>query len=309
MTLVRRVSGSEFKAFRRCKRSWWLGYLRGLTWPEREPGALELGSLTHVGMEVMHEPDHSVAKAKIAIIDKMQELAGDDPELYVEMAADAMNYIDGYEEWLATSGADQRYEHVASEEEFEMPLVKIDDTQWVLIGKLDRRVRDRANGQVRFIDYKTCANFEDLILDAHRNEQFPTYEMLLRYNNPGLTVGGGIWRMIRKVKRARDGDGDFFRDYESTYNDHVLASIMRRYQAMAMDMHEMASQLEGETGDRVVHQSVAPPNPTHTCKWDCSFRLVCDMFDDGSRVEAAVSSLYIQSDPYARYRILGRESE
>jgi hypothetical protein len=49
------------------------------------------------------------------------------------------------------------------------------------------------------------------------------------------------------------------------------------------------------------HHDVVPPNPTKDCTWDCDFVSICTMFDDGSRVEDAVTSLYHQIDPHARY--------
>src|SRR5690606_2065530 len=111
-----------------------------------------------------------------------------------------------------------------------------------------------------------------------------------------------VWRMIRKVKRARDGDGEFFRDYDAvTFNDATVSSVLARYETMAVEM-QRASELLSAGGD---NRAVAYPNPTHTCKWDCDFRLVCDMFDDGSRAEDAVSDLYVTTDPYERYKVLG----
>lgn len=303
----RRVSHSEFKTFRRCPRQWWLHYVRKLSPPRVSTGALSLGSLTHVGMEYLYEGGE-LENAMDAIRDKALEVLpqAEDPEAWMKQAADAQNFVVGYHEWLRETGADQRYEHVASEEELEMPLhVMEDGVPWVLIGKLDRRVLDRETGRVRYMDFKTTARFDDIIEQAPRNEQFPTYDLLMRHNY-GETVGGGIWRMILKLKRAKDGDKEFFRDYEASFNDQFLESVRRRYVAMATQMHGMELTL---TERPELHQFFAYPTPQFSCSWDCDFKIVCDMFDDGSRAEDALRSMYVNTDPYERYVTIGRNKE
>lgn len=306
---VRRVSHSEFKLFRRCRRAWWLGYLRGYTLRKYEPGALDLGKLTHLGLELysdgspLQDALRAIAEETHRLVDESASDATRD--LWYKAGSDAQNFLVGYEDWLVSTGADQRYVHVASEEELQMPLAEIGGVQWVLIGKVDRRVYDRATDQQRFIDFKTCASFDQIIKDASRNEQFPTYEMLLRHNYPDQRTGGGVWRMIKKSKRARDGDGEFFKDYDASFNEHVLETIRARYRALAMEMHAIANALSnGED-----HQYVVPPTPDYSCAWQCDKALICDTFDDGSRAEQALEGLYVATDPYARYRMKWNEEQ
>ena len=299
---IRKVSQSEFKLFRRCQRSWWLAYQARLVPRTLKSNALTLGILTHLGLEVMYDTnnlEHARQTVKQAALDAIEDdTVGTDAEKseYIEIASTAQIYLEGYWNWVVETGADQRYETVALEQELEMPLCVIDNVQWVFIGKLDRVVFDRSSQQRRFIDFKTTQSFVPLIENALRNEQFPGYEMLLRHNNLD-PVGGGIWRMILKRKRAKDGDGEFFRDYECSYNDHVVEALKRRYVQLAHDMQHV--QVVAEDLDAMRRRVV--PTPTYSCSWDCGFAPICDMFDDGSRVDHAIVNLYATGDPYARY--------
>lgn len=299
--MERRVSYSEFKAFRRCRRQWALRYIDGLAPVRERVSALTLGALTHVGLEIMYDTG-SLELAKQAVLNVMEMSlhTHDDQEALRQMAADAQNFLTGYDHWLIDTGADQRYEHVASEVEYEMPLTRVDGVDWVLIGKLDRRVRDRVTGRQRYMDFKTTATFESFMVNACRDEQFPTYDMLLHHNE-GQACGGGVWRMIKKSKRARNGDGDFFMDYETSFNGQVLQSVLDRYVALAEEM-------SAATAKYHERKLSAVPNPTMSCSWDCPFTLVCDSMDDGSRYEDMLRDYYFESDPYARYRRIGREA-
>lgn len=305
MEEVRYVSHSELKLFRRCKRSWWLAYHRRLQLPRVGTGALSLGTLTHYGLEILYEGG-SLDQAMEAIRDSARARldAAEDPGAWLDQAQTAQTFVQGYAEWLEQSGADQKFEHVASEQELEMPLCKVGDVEYRLIGKLDRRVHDKQAGFDRFMDFKTCASFDQFIKDVPRNEQFPTYELLLRYNSDERT-GGGIWRLIKKSKRARNGDGEYFMDYETSFNDKRLDTLKVRYEAICSEMQRTIDMLESG----IDHHIAVYPTPSTSCSWDCDFVGICDMFDDGSRAESAILALYTTGDPYARYVDVGKETD
>jgi hypothetical protein len=284
-------------------------YVWKITLPPKRPGALGEGSLTHEGLEVLTNGG-TLDEAKLRIRSKAWEAVEPIPEEFrgewIAAADNAQNYITGYVEWLESTGSDQRYVIHAAEEEISMPLIEIADRDtgeivtWVLRGKLDRRMFDRFTERHLFMDYKTTARFEDILEAAYRNEQFPTYELLMRHKYPEERCGSGVWRMLRKVKRAKDGDGDFFMDYQASYNDDVVEAMRRRYMIMAGEMHNLEQfilRTEGET-------MLAYPSPDFRCSWDCPYKHECPMFDDGSRVREALRDQYVEFDPYARYNEL-----
>lgn len=295
----RLVSHSEFRAYRRCRRRWLVHYVMKRGFAPREPGALDLGILTHLGLDVITSGGE-LEDARLLIREKAAEQAeaSETPELWPEAASDAQNYVTGFVEWLAHTGADQRYVTFASEEELSMPLVTSLATgrKWTLIGKLDRRMYDRATERLTYMDYKTCATFESVMQAAYRSEQFPTYEALLRHTYPDQRTTSGVWRMLRKVKRARDGDGDFFRDYQVSINDQHINAVLRRFTIMALEM-DVIETVYADTGD----DTVAYPNVLQSCEWECPIKHECPMFDDGSRIGNLLSSHMVSINPYERY--------
>lgn len=287
-------------------------YVWRVTLPKGEPGALGIGILTHGGLEVITNGG-TLEEAHLTIVKMVEDALERLPEEVVpfvgptwyEAGYDAQNYVTGYVEWLESTGADQRYVTCSAEEELQMPLLTIENedevVHYVLRGKLDRRMYDRVTERNVFMDYKTTARFEDLENARYRNEQFPTYELLLRHNYPDERCGAGVWRMLRKVKRARDGDGDFYRDTTASFNDHVLESIFARYRVMAGEMHVVEEAVMDGWLD------AAYPSPDFRCEWDCPYKHECPMFDDGSRIQDAIREQYVEFDPYERYEQKGSD--
>lgn len=305
------VSGSEFKTYRRCRRRWMIEFVWRLTLPRPEPGALGLGIITHEGLQVIteggsleaaHERVLSVVKEQVMELSLTTGPVTEQVvETWMQTANTAQNYLTGYVEWLESTGSDQRYETYAAEQELTMPLIYHHGYSVTLRGKLDRRMFDRWTERHVFMDYKTCMRFEDIINSAYRNEQFPTYELLLRNAYPGERCGSGVWRMLRKVERARNGDGDFYRDHQASFNDKTMSAVRQRYEVMAREMVDLRLQIED--GD----SSGCYPSPDFRCEWDCPYKHECPMFDDGSRIQDAIQDQYVSFDPYARYEQKGSE--
>jgi hypothetical protein len=108
---------------------------------------------------------------------------------------------------------------------------------------------------------------------------------------------GALYNMLRKVKRTARAKPPFFERIEVRHNEHELDAYRRRLLGVARDVQRAGSELTaGEDPMSVVY-----PNPTRTCSWDCDFFVICPMFDDGSRVDDAIASLYEEADPLTRY--------
>jgi hypothetical protein len=77
--------------------------------------------------------------------------------------------------------------------------------------------------------------------------------------------------------------------------------MLTRITGIMDDMDRVTRQLQAG----VDHRKVAYPNPMpDRCAWDCPFVQVCPLFDDGSRVDAALEANYVKdADPYG-YRKL-----
>ena len=133
---------------------------------------------------------------------------------------------------------------------------------------------------------------------APMNEQVLTY-MLLESQKEDETSRseGGIFTMLKKVKRTASAKPPFYDQIEVRHNIFTLRSFWNRIHGVIMDLMRVRKALD----DGESHSLVAYPTPTRDCKWKCQFFTICTMFDDGSSAEQALSEMFEESDPYAYY--------
>ncbi|MCA1807745.1 MAG: PD-(D/E)XK nuclease family protein [Actinobacteria bacterium] len=308
---MRYYSNSEFQTFKDCKRKWYLGWYRHLQLRKTaRVGAAPLGTLVHSALAPWYVPEGEerqdpretlgelIRHARAAVI----EAYADDPQSAdgalreLDKQHDlARAMIEGYVEWLEETGADSQFEVIGSEQ-----LVQHEVTPGrSIIGRLDTRVRRLSDGVRLFIDHKTCQSFVDLQRSLHSSEQMPTYLILERVTGAavGEYVEGAIFNGLRKVKRTGNAKPPFYDRLDKTYNSHELESMWFKIQGNMRSIDEVAARLDsGED-----HRFAAPPHPGRDCHWKCEFYPVCPMFDDGSRAEDMLATIYEVGDSLARY--------
>ena len=151
-----------------------------------------------------------------------------------------------------------------------------------------------------FRDFKTVGgSFTDFGAMAHMNEQILTYMMLETAQNKddNERSEGGIFTMLKKVKRSANARPPFYEQMEVRHNVFTLRNFWQRIHGTIGDMLKVREQLD----EGVSHQFVAYPRPSRDCKWKCQFFAICPMFDDGSAAEQALSEAYVVADPYGYY--------
>lgn len=302
MTDPIRISNSEIQTFKDCRRRWWLSYYRRLQ-PKTQnmTGALALGSRIHEALDMYYSKNIPLleAHAQLVEIDK-QKLVESYRDTYDLESEAELGHImlDGYLQWVEENGIDAELEMISTEEIIEMPLM---DDKVILQGKIDMRVRRKADGVRMFRDFKTVGgSFTDFGSMAHMNEQILTYMMLeTAQNKEGERSEGGIFTMLKKVKRSANAKPPFYDQIEVRHNVFALRSFWQRIHGVLTDMMNARKTLD-EGGD---HRFIAYPHPTRDCKWKCSFFTICPMFDDGSAAEAALEDAYEVSNPYAYYGV------
>lgn len=313
---MRYYSNSEFQVFKDCRRKWYLGWYRRLTLRrEDHVSAASLGSLVHNALAPWYVPEGEerrdpretleglIAAERAAVMEAYPEDASGHLVDLSKQHEYARAMIEGYMEWLEETGADSEFEVIGSEQ-----LVQYEVTPGrTLIGRLDTRVRRIVDGVRLFIDHKTCVSFDDLQRTLRMTEQMPTYLILERATGAaeGERVDGAIFNGLRKVKRTPTAKPPFYARFDKTYNSHELESMWIKIQGNMRAIDETAARLDaGED-----HRYAAPPHPTRDCHWKCEFYPVCPMFDDGSRAEDMLASVYVVGDPLSRYPELtgGRE--
>jgi RecB family exonuclease len=297
------ASPSELAKFQRCRRQWALTYFyKWAVDPMRAPatGAALLGTRIHAAMEGYYGYDIDPLTSLGIIYDnEIQQRPHAEPDLVSEHAW-AETMVSGYLDWAAENGLDEEHEVIATERELNVHILLSSGEMAVVHGKLDQIVRRRLDGAIMLRDWKTVGTLSkaDLIV---LDPQMRIYSALLAITSDGMRVDGALYTMMLRSKRSARATGPFYEQIYIRYNDVEQQNMLNRVTGIMDDMDRVTHQLQAG----VDHRRVAYPNPmTDRCAWDCPFVRVCPMFDDGSRVEAAMEAEFIQNaDPYA-YRKL-----
>lgn len=297
-----KISNSEIQVFKDCRRKWWLNYYRRLLPRQKSyTGPLALGSRIHDALDQYYAKGTPLLEAHSALVMKdMAELESEFKDTYnLEAEADLGRImLEGYLEWVDEEGIDASLDIISTEEKISMMLF---DGKVELQGKLDMRVRRKSDGVRMFRDFKTVGgSFADFANQAQMNEQILTYMLLEHAQNtsPEERSEGGIFTMLKKVKRTANAKPPFYDQIEVRHNVFTMRSFWQRIHGTISDLMAVRKGLD-DGGDP---NFLAYPTPSKDCKWKCQFYTVCPLIDDGSAAEAAISEMYEVADPYARYK-------
>lgn len=304
---TRAISNSELKTFKRCQRKWYLGTYRRLRRVRtKATGARELGTRVHESLAELYTPPGVEADDPLVVLERS---LCDDIAKFPEQEADiekegelARAMITGYIEWLEEEGADVDLEVIAPETELIVEAGNIRGADILLIAKLDLRVRRLTDGMLFFMDHKTVADLTTPLRTLHMDEQMLFYMLVERMNesDEGRTAGG-LYNMLKKVKRTGTAKPPFFKREFVTHSDEELRHFWTRVAGTVNKIIETEDMLN----DGMDHRFVTPPNPTRDCTWDCDFFAICPMFENGSDVERMITDLYEVGDPLERYNTVG----
>jgi RecB family exonuclease len=299
-----RISNSEIQTFKDCRRRWWFTYYRRLK-PKLQnyTGALALGSRIHEALDQYYTSgmERDLIEIHAELVKADMKILNDEYRDTTELETEAelgRVMLEGYLEWVALEGIDAELEMISTEEIIERPML---DGKVTLQGKIDMRVRRKIDGVRMFRDFKTVGgSFADFGSIAHMNEQVLTYMVLEEaQNKDGERSEGGIFTMLRKVKRGAYAKPPFYDQIEVRHNKFALRSFYQRLEGVLEDMMRVREGLdEGES-----HYKLAYPKPSRDCKWKCQFFAICPLVDDGSAAEAAINDAFESSDPYGYYGI------
>lgn len=297
-----RVSNSEIQVFKDCRRKWWMNYYRRLKPKATQyTGALALGSRVHEALDRYYSKGIPLLDAHRELVEidiaKMVEEYRDTTDLEAEAELGRI-MLEGYLEWVEDQGIDAELEMISTEEIIEMPMM---DGEVILQGKIDMRVRRKIDGVRMFRDFKTVGgSFADFANQAQMNEQILTYMLLEQAQNvdPSERSEGGIFTMLKKVKRTANARPPFYDQIEVRHNIFTMRSFWQRIHGTLSDLMNVKKQLDAGADPNFV----AYPRPTKDCKWKCQFYTICPLIDDGSSAEAAIADMYEVSDPYGYYK-------
>lgn len=300
------ITNSEIQTFKDCRRKWVLGnYLALKPRNKTYVGPLTLGIRIHNALELFYTTGENP-------VDEYERLQRVDNKLFTE-SADASNekkvkdfnseaelgriMLEGYMEWLAETNPDADLEVIGAETKLSTRLEM--DPRVELMGKTDLKVKRASSGKHAILDHKTAQTFNMYYETSHMSEQLMLYVLLEKMDteNGDPLVDGGIYNLLKKVKRSAKASPPFYERLDVRFNEKQLQSFWIRTMGTVRDIMELRDRLDaGED-----HRFYAYPSPTRDCTWKCPFFQVCPMIDDGSFAEAMLEELYEQVDPNARY--------
>jgi RecB family exonuclease len=295
-----KVSNSEIQTYKDCKRKWWFAYYRRLKPRTKKlTGPLPLGTRVHAALDEYYTTERPLLEAYADLLEKDRQTAiqsGVDPTEIESEGDMGRIMLEGYLEWIQEESIDADLEMISTEEILSMPMF---DGSVELQGKIDMRVRRKADGVRMIRDFKTVGTtFEEFASTAYMNEQVLTYMLLERHRNtPTDTSEGAIFTLLKKNKRTARAKPPFYDQIEVRHNVFTLRAFWQRIHGTVGDMMRAKTALDSGAS----HFGVVPPHPGKDCRWKCPFYTVCPMVDDGSAAEQAIEAIYEVSDPYDYY--------
>lgn len=308
---LRIVTNGEMQTYKRCKRKWYLSYYRRLA-PEFElpMGTASIGTRVHKALAAWYsggDPwrvfDESV---KVDEEKLLEIITPDDDRTQTKFAQEvdlARAIVDGYFEWVNQERMDSNLEVIGAETvvdldpKFPAPLDHVR-----LKAKLDVKLLRTTDNARLFMDHKTVGDFSSPQKTLQLDEQMLTYALIdymnaLADEDPEARADGALYNMMRRVKRTPTANPPFYQRVEVRHNINALRSYWMRVQGTIQNMEDTSILLDAGKDHRVV----AYPTPNKNCAWDCEFRDVCYMMDDGSRAEAYLEDHYVAVNPLRRY--------
>jgi hypothetical protein len=303
-----RISNSEIQGFKSCKRLWYLANYLGLQKKEQNlVGPLPLGTRVHDSLEQYYTTYENPVDAYNRLMNKdirifQGSIQSEDPKLVRKFESEGelgRLMLEGYIEWLAESNADANIDIQYAEKIISLSIDELGG-RVILQAKVDAEARRRSDNSVAIIDHKTAADLGPYYKYSHMSEQLMTYTTISQRNPPedGAEVDGGVYNLLKKVKRSPTAKPPFYDRIDVRFNDETLNSFYVRLLGVLTDMMEVRDKLD-EGAD---HRFVAYPKPQ--MDWHCGmcpFFQLCPMMDDGSSADRYIEDHFDVINPYERY--------
>lgn len=304
------ISNSEIQTFKSDKRRWFLGNYLGLQKNEKsEVGPLPLGTRIHDSLEQYYLTGNN----PVDVYNRLQRV---DNQRFLETSESSLEemvkkfndeselgriMLEGYMDWMDEENPDANLEVVAAETKLEYRLMEF-DPRVQLVGKVDLQVRRLEDNTRATLDHKSAVQFTDYHKFAHMSEQLMMYTMLERLNPhvDGSRVDGGIYNLLKKVKRSARAKPPFYERIDVRFNKHTMDAFWIRTLGTVRDIMIARDALDNGAD----HRYICYPNPSWDWKTGSSpFFPVYSMLDDGSQAEAYLEDNFHQVNPNARYEI------
>jgi predicted thioesterase len=298
------ITNSELRTWELCKRKWWLSWYHGYTTdPSSEPaaGVMHLGSSVHLALEAYYSYDINpiLALQWIYKRDIDDHPSAEDRETLEKELQMAEVMVTGYVEWVAAEGIDASVDIIGTEVAIRHERT-INGTSVILQGRLDQLARRKSDSALIARDLKTVGTLsrsQELRLSSQL-KFYALIQALEAKAGSGETVAGGEYLLLLRSKRTIRATPPFYTRVEVPLNRHDLNAEYQKTLAIVRDIIQAREILDNNWQD---HHSVVYPHPGDWCSWQCPFKDVCPLFDDGSRAMDMMQAHFIKKDAYSYY--------
>lgn len=262
--------------------------------PEGASTPQNVGNMVHKALETYYSTG-----GKVTPLESMEplydQMLKDFPEYEARIGMDrtlATTMINSYMVWKEEEMVDIDLDFYETETSM---TVELEGTDHKLTGRADAKARRKSTGGRITMDHKTVDGLDVLQKTAQIDIQFLTYD-LIDYLHHGEKGDGVVINMLRRVNSLNvNAKPPFFGRFEIQYNLEELRNHWKHVVTLCNEMEQAMMALD----EGVDHHKVVPPSPSKQCSWDCSYRAVCNMFDDGGAVEAYLKANYTEGRSYA----------
>ena len=296
-----RIRQSEFTQYQRCPRKHHFAYTHNVVpiveaTQRREPasGQRDAGSAFHAGAEALHlgHTLNAACEAATKYVDETRaiRLVGEPPPLtkaddkgWWEVVRLAHAMVAGYSYWLEDTGFDAGSETL----EVELPWGAENPNTGgaVAYGMIDLLGRDAIRGGLVTDDVKSVSNFSQTPMPT--DFQLRTYCWGVWKTYGEVPVGAGH-RMAKRVLRTGTAKPPFFM-YAPIHIDQM---ILEKHEQVLT--HRALAILEARSYGLDAEHPALYPNPTKDCSWDCDFKSLCPMVDEGDDWQDVMALNFIE---------------
>lgn len=291
------VTHSDIKAYLNCRRSWLWSYVQDFKAPEKRHGALALGSRVHKAEEHYYRTgeDPVAEHDRLARIDvEWVEDHGKGWELddLYEDIIKGRNCVVAHQEWLATTGADSRFEVVDVERVIEVEIIE----GVKLRSKVDVLFREIDTGFLYINDLKTDGGWTGGTREMlERSWQHTTYGIAATIAYPDEIIDGAFYTVMKKMKRPERSSKPLVERWPVPATRRVFKAKKIMLEQICRDMVETMGLIETE-GTRHAY-----PSPGPECRW-CDFKHPCEIVDESAMAaRSMLDDKFIRGGRHARY--------
>lgn len=291
-----RIRQSAISSWQRCRRKYTFRYdmeLVPLSVGPRRPasGKRDAGSAAHIGVAAINR-GHTLQDALEEVTDFVNELRAirnpdplppltkeDDKEWWeIDRLARAMteNYLDWQSE-----GNDVGIEFLEVEKEWE---VTIPGTDFTIFGTRDAVFYDPLLAGYVIRDNKSVAAFNQSPEDV--DFQLRTYAWAF-WRETGVVPRRAEHFMMKRVLGDGRAKPPFFERFPIRITEQILKAHESQLFVRLSEIDRHKDMYGGAANASLW------PNPTKDCSWDCDYRDVCPMVDDGSDWEYVLQSQFV----------------